>query len=183
MKTRCCRHAAIGAALLAATTLAQAQSMKPGLWEYSSTMKSASGEMEAAMAEAQKQMASMPPEQRKQFEQMMAAQGMASSPGGRGPQVTRVCVTPEEAANFDIQSDPQCKQEITQRSASGMKMRFACTGDGKTEGEGSISLRGDTAFTSNFVIKTQSGGKSDRFDMTQNGKWIGADCGKLKPRR
>lgn len=40
---------------------ASAQTMKPGLWEHSFTMKSQSGKMEQGMAELQKQIAAMPP--------------------------------------------------------------------------------------------------------------------------
>ena len=51
---------------------ATAQNMKPGLWEVSSKMKTASGEMERGMAEMQAQMAAMTPEQRKMMESMYA---------------------------------------------------------------------------------------------------------------
>jgi len=54
--------AAIGLLL---TPGAQAQSLKPGLWEISYKMKSASCEMEKAMADMQNEMSAMTPEQRK----------------------------------------------------------------------------------------------------------------------
>jgi hypothetical protein len=60
------------APLAVACLSASAQSMKPGLWEHSFTMKSQSGKMEQGMAEMQQQIAAMPPEKRKQMEQMMA---------------------------------------------------------------------------------------------------------------
>ena len=160
---------------------AYSQSMKPGLWEFQSTMKSKSGEMEAAMAEMQKQMAAMPPEQRRQMEQMLSAQGVQLGAGKGGAHVVRVCISPEEAARFHVQDDPGCKQDIVQRSASTVKIRFSCGGEIPSQGEGTISLRGDTGFNAQFSIQTRADGKTDRMDMTQQGRWLGASCGGLKP--
>ena len=38
-------------------------------------------------------------------------------------------------------------------------------------------------FSEKFLIQTRAGGKTDRMEMTQDGKWLGASCGNLKPRR
>ena len=32
-------------------------------------------------------------------------------------------------------------------------------------------------------MQIRADGKTDRMDMTQEGKWLGANCGNLKPRR
>lgn len=53
MKVWSVRMMSLIAAMAWMTPGALAQTMKPGLWEYQSTMKSQSGEMEAAMAEMQ----------------------------------------------------------------------------------------------------------------------------------
>lgn len=174
---------AFGAVLAMLAADVSAQSMKPGLWEYQSTVKSQSGEMEAAMAEMQKQMASMPPEQRRQMEQMMAQSGVQMGAGKGGAQVMRMCITPEEAAKLDLQSDPNCKQEITQRSGNTFRIRFSCGGEVPSSGEGTYSFRGDTAFSGKFSMQVRDGGKTERMDMTQEGKWLGANCGSLKPKR
>ena len=183
MKIRIACIVSVALSLAGALPYASAQSMKPGLWEYQSTMKSQSGEMEAAMAEMQKQMATMPPDQRRQMEQMMAQSGVQMG-GMRGnAQVMRVCVTPEEAAKLDMQPDPNCKQEIVQRGGGTVKMRFSCGGEMPTNGEGTFTFRGDTGFSGQFWVQTRAGGKTDRMDMTQEGKWLGANCGNLKPKR
>ena len=157
--------------------------MKPGLWEWQSTMKSQSGEMEAAMAEMQKHMASMPPEQRRQMEQMMAQSGVQMGAGKGGAQVMRICITPEEAAKMDMQTDPDCKQEIVQRGGNTMKIRFSCGGEMPSSGEGTFTFRGDTGFSGKFSMQIRADGKTDRMDMMQEGKWLSANCGNLKPRR
>ena len=177
----------VGLALMIfAACAAQAQgmqSMKPGLWEYRSTMKSQSGKMEASMAEMHKQLASKPPEQRRQMEQMMAQSGMQMGAGSGNAQVMRACITPAEAANFDVQSDPDCKQQIVQRTGNSVRIRFTCAGEVPSQGEGTLTFTGDTGFSGKFRVETRAPGETDRMDITQEGKWLGASCGKLQPRR
>ena len=81
------------------SSVAHAQSTKPGLWEINQKV-GGNAEMDKAMAEMQQQLASMPPAQRKQMEQMMAAQGVKLGQGG-GMSV-QVCVTPEMAAQQEV---------------------------------------------------------------------------------
>ena len=171
---------ALVAASLALTTLgASAQSMKPGLWEHSFTMKSQSGQMEKGMADMQKQMASMPPEQRKMMEQMMAKNGVGM---GAKANTVKVCISPEQAARMDIpQQDGHCKQDITQRSGSTMKFKFSCAGQPPTSGEGEITFSSPTSYSSKSVVNTAVEGKPERMTMDQTGKWLAADCGALKP--
>jgi hypothetical protein len=172
-----------GAALLVAAGGAQAQAMKPGLWEYRSTMKSQSGKMEASMAEMHKQMASMPPEQRRQMEQMLAQSGMQMGQGSGGAQVMRACITPAEASNFDVQSDPDCKQQVVQRSGNVVRIRFSCGGEVPSQGEGTLTFNGDSGFSGKFRVETRAPGEADRMDITQEGRWLGANCGSVQPRR
>jgi hypothetical protein len=170
----------LAAAPLALACLgASAQSMKPGLWEHSFTMKSGSGQTEKAMADLQKQMAAMPPDQRKQMEQMIAKNGMGM---GSGANSIKVCITPEDAARMDLpQKDGNCKQEITQRSASSIKFKFACAGTPPSTGEGEATFTGPTAYTSRVVVNTVAQGKPERMESSSTGKWLAADCGAIKP--
>jgi hypothetical protein len=158
---------------------ASAQSMKPGLWENSFTVKSGSGQMEKDMADLQKQMAAMPPEQRKQMEQMMAKSGVGMGAAGNS---IKVCITPEDAARMDLpQKDGNCKQEITQRSASSIKFKFVCAGNPPTTGEGEATFNGPTAYSSRVVVNTVAQGKPERMESSSTGKWLAADCGAIKP--
>lgn len=160
---------------------ASAQSMKPGLWEHSFTMKSQSGQMEKGMAEMQKQIAAMPPAQRKQMEEMMAKQGLGMSAKAN---VVKVCISPEDAARMDMPKfNDQCKQDITQRSGNTMKYKFTCTGKPATSGEGEVTFSSPTAYTSKSIVNTSVEGKPERMTMDQAGKWLAADCGALKPVR
>ena len=55
-------------ALIFSTLNAEGSSLRPGVWEYTTTIKTQSGEMEKAMAQMEQQMAMLPPEQRKMME-------------------------------------------------------------------------------------------------------------------
>ncbi len=159
---------------------AVAQTQVPGLWEHSFKMKSQDGELEKGMAEMQKQMAAMPPAERKQIEQMMASRGM--SMGSQGTAV-KVCVTKEDVAR---KAEPQfregCTQQVVQRSASSMKVKFECSQPRPMSGEGEMTFISDKAYTGKSTMTSQADGKAQQMTMEMAGKWLAADCGDVKPR-
>ena len=170
------------AAALALVCLhAGAQTQAPGLWEHSFSLKSQDGETEKAMAEMQKQMAAMPPEQRKQIEQMMASRGV--SMGAQGP-VAKVCVTKEDVArNAEPQFGEGCTQQVVQRSANAMKVKFECTRPQPMRGEGEVSFISDKAYTGKSnVVTSMANGQTHQMAVEMAGKWLAADCGDVKPR-
>ncbi|MBL7091444.1 DUF3617 domain-containing protein [Acidovorax sp.] len=162
---------------------AQAQKLRPGLWENSVTMKSQSGQLEAAMAQMQKSMASLTPAQRKQMEQAMAQQGVSMGPSGN---TVKVCISPEQADLDRIPAQEGCTQNVQRTGPNAVAMTFSCKGSQgqpPTTGEGTMTFQGPTAYAGNFKVKTTSNGKPEQIDMVQNGKWLAADCGTLKPVR
>lgn len=166
-----------------ATAHAQTQKLRPGLWENSVTMKSQSGQLEAAMAQMQKSMASLTPAQRKQMEQAMAQQGVSMGPSGN---TVKVCITPEQADLDRIPAQEGCTQNVQRTGPNAVAMTFSCKGtqgQPPTTGEGTMTFQGPTAYTGNFKVKTTSNGKPEQIDMVQNGKWLAADCGAIKPVR
>jgi hypothetical protein len=175
-------HPTLFAAALALCSLhAAAQTQAPGLWEHSFKMKSQDGQIEKAMAEMQKQMAAMPPDQRKQVEQMMAERGM--SMGAQGT-VVKVCVTKEEVAR---KAEPQfgegCTQQVVQRNANSMKVKFECSRPQPMKGEGEVSFVSDKAYTGKSnVVTSLANGQTHQMAIEMVGKWLAADCGDVKPR-
>lgn len=179
MRTRSLLSVAV---LWALATAAHAQSSKPGLWEHRTTIKSGGGAMAQQMAEMQKQMAALPPDQRKAMEQMMAQQGMSLSADGQTTTM-RYCLTPEEAAKADVPShDDDCQYTVTQRSATAMKVRFACTDEGRSTGEGEFQFKGNTAYSGSFSMTTRVDGKAERMVLEQSGQWVSAQCGTVQPK-
>jgi hypothetical protein len=169
-------------ALAAGAAFAQ---MKPGLWEISQTMHGApGGQMDAQMAQAQQRMANLPPEQRKMVEQMMAQRGMqmGTAAGGGHAMTMKMCMTKEmvERNQMPSQQRGDCTTSVQPRVGNTTKMTFTCTNPPST-GEGTYTLNGPDAYTMKMVVNTTVQGKPETMNMEGSGKWLGADCGDIKP--
>ena len=167
-------------------TPAAAQTMKPGLWEITNKMGGSGdtgAKMAAAQAQMQKQMASMSPAQRKQMEDMMARQGVNMSPGAPGGgMATRICVTKEMAARNEApaQSQGDCKREQLQKSGNTTKFKFTCAKP-PSSGEGEVTVHNAESYTMKMKMSRDVKGKSEQMTMDAQGKFLGNDCGSVKP--
>lgn len=165
------------------TTPALAQKFTPGLWENSMVIKSGGAEMDASMAKMKEEMAKMPPEQRKMMEEMMAKQGVSVGTSGKAVTV-KACITPEMAARDDMpQNDSNCKQTSKERSGNTVRVKFVCTGKEATSGESEYTMLSDKQHKGRTIVNSTVNGKPQRMEMEHTGKWLGADCGDLKPRK
>ena len=177
----------IATSLLLCTASANAQTMKPGLWEITQKMKSGSAEMNNALAAMQDQMAKMTPQQRKQMQDMMAKQGVNMDLGAGGGaakpgEITvRMCMTREMIAeNQTAPQQPGCTHTQSPRVGNTWKMAFTCTNP-PSSGEGQVTYNGSEGYTSRTTMSTQVQGKPEKMTMEGSGKWLGADCGTIKP--
>ncbi|MGH6627180.1 MAG: DUF3617 domain-containing protein [Burkholderiaceae bacterium] len=168
---------AAAATLLALS--AQAQTLKPGLWEVRQQTQSGSGQMEQAMAQMQQQMASMSPEQRKMMEDMMARQGMGMNAGDTA---LKVCLTREmvERNEMPAQQQGDCTSTHSPRTGNTMKIAFSCTRP-PSRGEGQISFLSPEAYTLKMTTHTTVRGQAETMTMDGSGRWLSADCGAIKP--
>jgi hypothetical protein len=170
----------IGAAglLLFVVASAQAQNappIKPGLWQVK--MERDGGPATPDMSERLKKMS---PEQRKQVEAMMKERGVDMTGGGPGNM--RICLTKEQIDRNSWQGEQgNCKTDVTSRSATTWKWRSVCTQpESVTDGEATFSS------PQNYVVKartttTGQGGEKRTSATTLTSKWVGADCGDVKP--
>ena len=171
-------------AVLASSPCAQTTGMKAGLWEMRTLKQVMDGkdmqaQMSAAQAQMQQAMADMPPDQRKQMEAMMARQGAAMSGGG----AHRMCISPEMAARDKPMVDPEGKCEPAKVSRSGNKtsFEFNCKTAGRSMvGKGDSTFAGDT-ITSRMDMTTSDATGRHTMQTEQQMKYLGADCGALKP--
>jgi Protein of unknown function (DUF3617) len=172
---------ATAAPLAVAAASANAQTMKPGLWEMTNKM-GGSPEMDQAMAQLQQQMANMPPEQRKMMEDMMAKKGMGMGGVSPGGIVVKACITKEmaERNQMPMQHSGDCTNTISDKTSTGMKMKFTCTNP-PSSGEGQFSFMGDTAYTMKMKISTAAQGKPQVTTVDGSGKWVNSDCGNITP--
>lgn len=171
----------IASCTLAACALpAAAQNLKPGLWEISNKM-SGNAEMSSAMADAQKAMASLPPEQRKMMEEMMAKQGVRMGGGAGGAMAVQVCMSKEMVERNELPAQQgDCKTTSQGRSGNTMKMAFTCTNP-PSSGEGQVVFTSPEAYSMKMASTTTVKGKPEKMDMQTSGRWLGGDCGTVKP--
>ena len=155
--------------LLPASAWAATQ-MKPGLWEM--TMKS----------DAMKNMPKISPEQMEQMRKMgmnvpqMTDQGM----------VTKVCITKQMAESSQApgmdRNEMGCQSKNYQHSGGSYSIDIVCDGpDMKGEGKAKGSFSGNTSFTSTYDFKGTVHGQPVSQRHENSGKWLGADCGNVKP--
>lgn len=172
---------ALGACAFAASTYAQ--DLKPGLWEISQNMKSGSGELERNMAQMQKQLASMPPEQRRMVEEMMAKQGVAKGAGGGAGGSSRICLTKEMIERNEMPANRgDCRMTKRERRGNIMDVAYQCAAP-PSSGEGRYTVVSPEAYTMKMTVRTTVQGKSETMTMDGSGKWLGANCGNVKPMR
>ncbi len=134
------------------------------------------------MAQMQQQMASILPAQRKMMEDMMAQQGVNLATSKGGGMSVKVCITPEMAALQELptQTEGDGKTQLGARTGNIMRMSFACTNP-PSSGGGTCTFRGDTGYDMAMRVKTTHEGKPMNVTMDGTGRWLSADCGKVRP--
>jgi hypothetical protein len=167
--------------LLATSAVAQAQNIKPGLWEFTTQMSGGSGKMADAMAEAQKEMERMSPAERKMMQDMMAKQGVQMGAGSGGGVSTKICMTQDMVDRNEI-SRPQsgCTHTNSPRSGNTMKFSFVCTKP-PSSGEGTVTFASPEAYSMKMTTTTTVQGRAERMEMRNSGRWLGGNCGSIKP--
>jgi hypothetical protein len=163
--------------LCCAALPAFAQPLKPGLWELSNRIASASPETMAVMAAAQQQMANMAPEQRKAMEQMMARHGVSMNLGEDGGVKLTYCMTPEMAEKQELPSGQPGQCSTTRTPVpGGVNVTFNCTRP-PSNGSGQVIFNGDTAYSMRMNVNSSAHGKPQSMLVEGSGRWISADCG------
>lgn len=163
-------------ALLIASGLcapAFAADIRPGLWEFRSRVSMPG--MEDAMARMQEELKRMPPETRRMMEERMASQGLALGNGG----AIKVCITAEDVKRSDLFSGRQegdCSYSQVANTPALVKGTLQCRNP-KASGQFEARIDSPTHFTSTVNMASEQGAMQSETDA----RWIGADCGTLKP--
>lgn len=177
------RSSMIVLALFASIADASAEKpeLKPGLWAVKNKVSAPGGQMGAAQAELQQQLAAMPPEQRKMMEDMMASQGLKMGAAGPLEMTGRICMTQDMIDQHELPvQEGRCKTTLHSRTGNDMKMSFTCA-DPPASGEGQYTIVSSEAYTMKMALKTSIAGKPETVTLDATGKWLGADCGAVKP--
>ena len=152
--------------------------VKPGLWEVRMSVLDADGHEVAAPEQAA--LSRMPPEARARMAEAMKARGV-SMPDANG--ATKACLTRElfeSGAWQQMASDAGCTTNYSTLSGSTWKWHSSCTAlnsesDGETVFGSGESYR--TKVTTTMTVQ----GKVNTSTRIVQGKWLGADCGGIKP--
>ena len=171
-------------ALAVSCGLGAAQTLQPGLWEIQSQMQGATGgRMAGAMEQMNQQMAAMSPEQRKMVQDMMAKQGVQMGSAGGGSGMTmKVCMTQDMVERNELSAGQRgdCKHTQSPRMGNTMQYAFTCTNPASS-GEGEVTFQGREGYSMKMHMTTTVKGQPEQMDMQGSGKWLGVDCGNIKP--
>jgi glutamate synthase domain-containing protein 2 len=141
--------------------------VKPGLWEVTMTSKI---QLPDAM------LANIPPDRRVQMETMMAGRG------GQ-PTVVKSCLTKESlsrALDFSADAKKTCQYKLVTSSASKQEVDVECTANGKTT-VGKMTFEALSPESGRATMQMMQDGGT-KMNMTMNSKYLGPDCGDVKPR-
>ncbi|MCE3602954.1 DUF3617 domain-containing protein [Massilia sp. P8910] len=177
-------------AIVSAATMALApasaatQTMKPGLWENTSKSTSQNAEIAKAMAEMQKHMKSMTPAQRKEMENAMGKSGPANFTLHDDGSVTmKMCITQkmidDSAGNYVGPQSGNCTHKKGPMVGGTQSFSYTCTNP-PSSGEGKISYQADS-YSSTMTMTSSAAGAMGNMTMASTGKYLGANCGDVKP--
>ena len=173
-----------GIATLALITIAgttHAQNIKPGLWEFTTQVSDSGGKMTDPMAQAQKQMDSMHPDQRKMMQDMMANLGVQMGTSAGGGMAMKVCMTQEMVERNEVSNHQgDCTHTNSPRIGNTLKFSFVCTNP-PSSGEGQVTFTGTEAYTTKMTTTATIQGRPKKSDMQNNARWLGNNCGSVKP--
>jgi hypothetical protein len=170
-----------GAAILlgvAGAGLAQTPTLdlKPGLWQITST-----GSMTGAPPIPPEVLANMPPEKRAQVQAaMQAAMARASD-----PQVAKNCVTEEQlrrGLNFGERPNPSCQRKIVTNSSNLLVVHEECAGARPMVGDFRFTAIDRETMKGDINVVMGTGADMTTMQRNLQGKWIGSDCGDVKPK-
>jgi hypothetical protein len=152
--------------------------VKPGLWEVKMSVLDADGHEVPAPEQAA--LSRMPPEARARMAEAMKARGV-SMPDANG--ATKACLTKEQfesGAWQQMASDSGCTTNFSTQSATTWKWHSSCTTI-KSESDGETVFNNAESYRTKVTTTSTVMGKTRTSTRVLQGKWIGSDCGDVKP--
>ena len=171
------RAAAAGAAagLILAAWAVKAETplaVKPGLWEIVSHRDTKG--MPQIPPEA---LEGLPPEKRAQIEEAIKNQTK--------PHVSKSCLTDEQLKRGftlgDKESMKSCKRTVLKSTSKVLDMRIECGGQRTTVGDIHYEAVDPATMNATINMTMNDGQKTMTMKNVMHGKWLGADCGDVKP--
>jgi hypothetical protein len=152
--------------------------VKPGLWEARMSALDADGHEMPRPEQAA--MSRLSPEARARMAEAMKARGV-SMPDANG--ATKVCLTKDmfESGGWQqMASQAGCTTNISTLSSSNWKWHSSCTAL-KSESDGEAVFSSAESYRTKVTTTSTVMGKTNTSTRIVQGKWLGADCGDIKP--
>jgi hypothetical protein len=93
----------------------------------------------------------------------------------------KICLTREMVERNEISGQQgDCKTTQQSRSGNTLKTAYTCTRP-PTSGVSEVTFAGTEAYRMKMAATTTVNGRSEKMEMEGAGKWLGADCGAVKP--
>jgi len=147
--------------------------VKPGLWEVTVTSK---------VQLPEQMLAQMPPERREQIEATMAARGGQ----GSAPGVVKMCLTKDSlsrALNLGADARQNCERKLFSSSPAKQEVDVECTQpNGKFAGRMTVEALSPESFKGSMQMTREGGMGLMKINVAVSTKYLGPDCGDVKPR-
>jgi Protein of unknown function (DUF3617) len=105
---------------------------------------------------------------------------MNMSMQGDGSTLMKICITPEMANRPPVQQQKDCTYNFPSRSGNTQRFSFQCA-QPPSSGEGELTYKSADEYTGKMKVTTERNGKKDTMTMLSSGKFLGANCGAIKP--
>jgi hypothetical protein len=149
--------------------------VKPGLWEMTSD-----SEHSGTPPIPPEALATLTPEQRAKLE---AAMQQSMGPQHR---VMKHCVTQADIdkgfGEIEQMGHGKCTQKVASSTSTLRAGTFSCTGAETMSGTYRFEAPSPEAMVAHWDMTMSNGDKSMQMKSVTQGKWLGADCGDLKPK-
>jgi Protein of unknown function (DUF3617) len=149
--------------------------VKPGLWEVTSD-----SERSGALPIPPEALERMTPDQRAKLE---AAMQQSMGPRHR---VTKHCITQADIdKGFERMGEmdrAQCTRTVTASASTVRAGTFTCTGMENASGTYRFEAKSTESVVGTWNATLNNSGKTMTMKNALQGKWLGADCGDVKPR-
>lgn len=152
--------------------------VKPGLWEVRTSALDADGH--EMVPPEQAAMSRLSPEAKARVAEAMKARGV-SMPDANG--ASRACLTKEmfESGRWQqMASEAGCTTNYSTLSGTTWKWHSSCTAL-KSESDGEMVFNGAESYRTKMTTTATVLGKTNTSTRIVQGKWLGADCGDIKP--
>jgi hypothetical protein len=152
--------------------------VKPGLWETRMSVLDADGRETASPEQAA--FSKLPPDRRARMAEALKARGL-SMPDADG--ATKACFTKEtfEAGRWQqMTSGTGCTTNYSTRSSTTWKWHSSCPAL-KSDSDGEVVFSSRQSYRVKVRTTAMVIGKKNTSTRIVQAKWLGADCGDIKP--